>query len=171
MKDMDEDTIIHRRSCLMCNAPVVCTLGNASRQGNYGGNDYEDGGEGGAEQCEKCMENDESYGMYITGLCTNDPKLDSGKFHNHCSEYPDFGICIYDYRHVHCPNCDEHFFSGLSDLPCHRCGARYGEESKIQNLASMPKPAASCLDGKIEGANDQMTMMRTIAGNIFENAG
>ena len=59
--------------------------------------------------------------------------------------------------------------SGLSDLPCHGCGARYGEESKIQNLASIPKPAASCWDGKIEGANDQMTMMRTIAGNIFEN--
>ena len=31
--------------------------------------------------------------------------MDSGKFHNHCTECPDLGKCIGDYREAHCERC------------------------------------------------------------------
>ena len=35
---------------------------------------------------------------YVTALCTPDPEMDCGKFHNHCPGCPAFGMCIRDYR-------------------------------------------------------------------------
>ena len=31
--------------------------------------------------------------MYVTQICTGNPKFDSGSFHRHCSKCPDFGLC------------------------------------------------------------------------------
>jgi hypothetical protein len=37
-------------------------------------------------------------GSYISSLCQGKPRFDCGKSHNHCTQCPDFGTCIYDYR-------------------------------------------------------------------------
>lgn len=166
IKTMDKDTVIYRDSCLKCGSEVACTLGDASHQGNYGGCDYEDGGEGGAVQCEECESEDCSFGMYITGLCTNNPSYDSGKFHNHCVECPDFGICINDYREAHCSNCDSHYFAGNSGFPCPGCGARYGEEIRSKPLSTMPKPLPSCWDGELEGEDSDAVLLQGIVNNL-----
>ncbi|GFH61091.1 hypothetical protein CTEN210_17567 [Chaetoceros tenuissimus] len=166
VKTMDKDTVIYRGSCLNCKSEVACTLGDASHQGNYGGCDYEDGGEGGAVQCEECENEDCSFGMYITGLCTNNASYDSGKFHNHCVECPDFGICIHDYREAHCSNCDSHYFAGNSGFPCPGCGARYGEEIRSKPLSTMPKPLPSCWNGKLEDEDSDAVLLQGIVNNL-----
>ena len=35
-------------------------------------------------------------------MCEGEPRFDDGKFHNHCTKCPGFGMCIDDYREVHC---------------------------------------------------------------------
>ena len=54
----------------------------------------------------------------MTALCTDKPHFDCGKFHNHCTQCPDFGQCIYDYRNDHCRRCGDHYFAGLSGFSC-----------------------------------------------------
>lgn len=102
--------------CCGCSATLSCTLEEALGQSDYGGNDYEDGGENGALQCEEC-----ETGLYVTGFCEGNPSVDSGKFHNHCTECPGFGCCIGDYREAHCPTCNRHFFAGCSGFSCPTC--------------------------------------------------
>jgi hypothetical protein len=65
--------------------------------------------------------------MYVTGLCQGSPSLDSGKFHNHCTQCPEFGVCIGDYREAHCGNCGKHWFCGNSSFPCSWCGREDGD--------------------------------------------
>ena len=98
----------------------MCTIGDALWQSTYGGCDYEDGGLDAPVQCEDCC------GNYITALCTSRPHFDSGKFHNHCTQCPDFGECIYDYRNEHCEDCGSHYFAGLSGFACSECGGGRG---------------------------------------------
>jgi len=50
--------------------------------------------------------------MYLTSICTGEPRPNNGRSHNHCQECPGFGICIKDYRNIHCCKCNEHFFGG-----------------------------------------------------------
>jgi len=106
------DTVIYTGRCICCSASHEATIGAVLDQPVYGGNDYEDGGQEGAIQCEDCC------GMYVTGLCEGNPSFDSGKFHNHCVECPDFGRCIGDYREAHCPDCGGHWFAGMSGFAC-----------------------------------------------------
>eukprot|EP01084_Bolivina_argentea_P315767 547178_1 len=111
------DTILHSGKCLVCCEKVLkCTIRNALYQTDYGGNDYEDGGYGGAI---KCDEWDECCGMYLTGMCNGSMHFDSGKFHNHCNECPNMGQCIYDYRNTHCYRCNDHYFAGF--MACGAC--------------------------------------------------
>jgi hypothetical protein len=110
------DTELYRGPCHCCCAELVCTVRAALDQTTYAGLDYEDGGEGGAVMCE----DEDCGGNYVTGLCEGDPHFDSGKFHNHCTACPGFGVCIRDYRNAHCHRCGDHYFAGLSgfDCPC-----------------------------------------------------
>jgi len=135
-------------------------------QSGYG-NDFGDGGPGGAMRCEECG------GNYITGLCCGSPGFDSGKFHNHCCECSDFGQCIGDYRSQHCHRCGDHFFAGLSGF---RCPCRGGdteprdpfgggyrsseedfsgdfssEEDEAAADATLPPPAITAWDGYLPG--------------------
>lgn len=115
-------------------------------QSTYGG-DYEDGGEGGAVQCEDCC------GMYVTGLCSSRPDFDSGKSHNHCTRCPDFGQCIGDYREAHCGRCGEHYFAGLQGFKCpcrggnpERNAWNDDDSSSQSSYGSEPAPPATVVD-------------------------
>ena len=105
--------------CLCCDeGDMECTIRQILYQPDYGGGDYEDGGE---EAPFKCANEDCGLGIYITGICGGSPEYDSGKFHNHCKECPLFGVCIGDYREVHCYNCGDHYFAGGMGGSCYNC--------------------------------------------------
>lgn len=156
-----KETVIFRGSCLCCEEPAVCTIRDALNQSTYG-SDYEDGGEGGAVQCE----GEECSGMYITDLCTGNLSLDCGKFHNHCCECPDFGVCMGDYRSAHCGDCGNHYFRGMSGFPCPSCGSSgRGGGRKSKPLNELPPPPLSTWNGVIEGTHEKApaTMRRLMA--------
>jgi len=144
------DDIICEGECIVCGEEVSATIGDVLDQPACGGCDYEEGGLEGAAQCEDCC------GMYVTGLCGGDARLDSGKFHNHCTECPDFGQCIGDYRERHCEDCGKHFFAGLSGFACTHCGGGRGFGSKSRPLSEMPPPPPSAFDGVMEGERDKV---------------
>ena len=143
-EDATRDTPLHVGGCVCCGQELICTIGDALWQSTYGG-DYEDGGQDAAVQCEECC------GNYITALCTSRPHFDSGKFHNHCTECPDFGECIYDYRNQHCDDCGAHYFAGLSGFACPDCGGGCGRRSKATPLKDLPPPDPSSWDGMLTG--------------------
>ena len=126
------------------------TIADVLDQPVYGGHDYEDGGQEGAVQCEDCC------GMYVTGLCNGRPSFDSGKFHNHCVECPDFGQCIGDYREQHCMDCGKHWFAGMSGFACTHCGGGRGGGRKSKPLSELPPPPLSAFDGVLVGAADKI---------------
>ena len=140
--------VICEGSCFGCSSHQSATIADVLDQLTYGGNDYEDGGQNGAVQCEEC----EDCGMYVTGLCQGRPSFDSGKFHNHCTSCPDFGQCIGDYREAHCEDCGKHWFCGLSGFACTNCGGGRGNGRKSTPLDELPPPPMSAFDGEIEGA-------------------
>ena len=115
--------VIYQGQCENCGEDVSCTLEDLLGQPDYAGLDYEDGGQNGAVQCEGSCD-----GMYLTGVCEGKLELDSGKFHNHCTECPGFGKCLGDYREAHCHDCGKHYFAGLSGFPCQcRGGGDWGD--------------------------------------------
>jgi hypothetical protein len=150
--------------CDECGKNLQCTVKQALGQCSSGG-DYEDGNPGGAIQCKQCR-----VGAYITGLCEGRPSSTSGKFHNHCTECPDFGTCIGDYRNDHCSRCGGHYFSGLSGFAC-PCrgsdrpgtfgGSDYGsddndddddEHVRERDAEIIPDtPSADCWSGQLRG--------------------
>lgn len=104
--------------CEGCRGTVSCTVKELLGQADNPGLDYEDGGFEAAIQCE----DDECPGTYVTGFCEGEPKADSGKSHNHCTECPGFGKCLGDYREAHCSGCNKHYFAGCTGFGCPRCG-------------------------------------------------
>jgi len=62
--------------------------------------------------------------MYLTDICSGNPSPDCGKSHNHCQKCPDFGVCIGDYRDMHCDKCKGHYFGGFHDS--YRCHCQGG---------------------------------------------
>mmetsp|Transcript_28298 Transcript_28298/g.61605 ORF Transcript_28298/g.61605 Transcript_28298/m.61605 type:complete len:732 (-) Transcript_28298:192-2387(-) len=143
-------TVIFEGSCVHCDSSLKCTIGNALCQSTYGGSDYCDGGEDAGVKCASCrkaMGAEYCGGNYVTGLCRNDFEFDSGKFHNHCCECDDFGICMGDYREGHCPHCGDHYFVGNSGFPCPSCGG-----GKSKDLTKISPPPLSAWDGRPDNA-------------------
>lgn len=64
--------------------------------------------------CEK------GFGFYVTGLCKNQPKLDYGMNHNHCTSCVGLGTCLEDSRLGHCRNCNKHNIDRWTDY-CEDC--------------------------------------------------
>jgi len=91
---IDLDQVLLKSGCNCCSKELTCTIRDALYQIEYGGNEYEDGGEHAAIQCT----DKECGGNFITGVCNGDFRFDSGKFHNHCTKCRNFGHCIGDYR-------------------------------------------------------------------------
>ena len=154
--------VLLQAKCYCCGRKSLkCTVRQALHQSCVG-YDYGDGGEGAAVQCKECA------GNYITGLCTGNARFESGKFHNHCEECPDFGICIGDYREAHCDRCGDHFFAGNSGFPCPCTGKdsddfdAYSEggssmsrdesdEASCHDTASPSLPTTKCWSGYLHG--------------------
>ena len=94
---IDLDQVLLKSGCNCCSKELTCTIREALHQIEYGGNEYEDGGESAAIQCRD--EDEEGCGgNFITGLCNGQFSFDCGKFHNHCTKCPNFGHCLGDYR-------------------------------------------------------------------------
>ena len=115
--------------CYCCRKPLACTVGDALYQNAYGGNE-----EGAAAvRCKNCTASN-----FVTGLCSGQPTFSRGKFHQHCTECPDFGICIGDCRTAHCDGCGSHYFPGTRrPLPCGDCGGGEGRRRKSQRLSEL----------------------------------
>eukprot|EP00563_Minutocellus_polymorphus_P012797 CAMPEP_0181065516 /NCGR_PEP_ID=MMETSP1070-20121207/24775_1 /TAXON_ID=265543 /ORGANISM="Minutocellus polymorphus, Strain NH13" /LENGTH=697 /DNA_ID=CAMNT_0023145901 /DNA_START=183 /DNA_END=2276 /DNA_ORIENTATION=- len=144
-KSTTKSTVIHTASCCNCGeSGLECTIGDAMEQVTYAGLDYEEGGEGAEVKCKDC-----GSGNYITEICTGNKNYDSGKFHNHCCECDDFGVCIRDYREAHCRHCGEHYFRGNMGFPCPSCG-----DGKSKDIVTMPPPSPSVWDGMVADAKE-----------------
>jgi len=102
-----------------CGHMIKATLGDLLKQPDYSNYDYE------LKKvtviCEKCGEANIEGRTYVTNICEGEPRFDDGKFHNHCTKCPGFGMCIDDYREVHCDRCGKHYFRGNSGFPCPKC--------------------------------------------------
>jgi len=130
------DQVLLQSDCLMsCGATVSCTLRDALYQPSHG-DYYSEDGDGAAL---KCDDSDCGMNNYISGLCTGEPRIATGKSHNHCVECPGFGTCIGDMRNEHCHACGEHYFAGNSGFGCHCGGFRAAE--KREKLDKAPPPA------------------------------
>ena len=81
------------------------------------------GDKGYAASCESC-----GCGYFLSEVCKGKPTLQDGKYHNHCHECPNFGICYHDYRMAHCEFCLLHYPQGNYGYPCNSCGRRYTGE-------------------------------------------
>ncbi len=157
--EMREDMFFNV-ACINCGRNVGCTQYDALMQPNCGGFDYGDGNLEGALQCgrnEYAYDEDEDedgedgcgHGMYLSCLCFGRHEGTSGKFFNHCTECPDFGTCMGDYRNGHCQNCGAHYFRGSSGFACTDCGAvdfwgaMAGQQQRLApGPASVAAPAA-----------------------------
>ena len=135
--EADLHAIFWTGTCNECDDPVSVTLLDVLNQADYGGSDYPDNTDG-AIDCEACGD----YGgrQYLTGICYGKPQAISGKFHNHCTQCPEFGECIGDYRTSHCSVCGEHWFQGNSGFPCTGCGSRDGAKRKGISVVDEPYP-------------------------------
>jgi hypothetical protein len=105
-----------------CKHTIPATLGDLLRQPDYGGDDYP-GSSKATVLCKICEENPEvEWGekgrIYVADICSGQPRFDEGKFHNHCTKCPGFGMCIGDYREAHCDNCNKHYFAGNYGFNC-----------------------------------------------------
>jgi len=116
--DMDHDFKVHLKDLLY--------------QPDCGGHDYEEGSYDATVVC-TCHEEDdeESLRVYITGLCEGDPNFECGKFHNHCKECPDFGVCLGDHRNGHCHKCGGHYYSLYGRFPCHCEGKDLTDDQEL----------------------------------------
>ena len=108
--------------CHTCGKKITCHVRDVLYQPDYAGLDY---GNGGCSATFRCVRSVEQHcdGIYITEMCTGKPSFDSGKSHNHCPQHRKYGYCIGDYRESHCEVCGNHYFAGLTGLPCYHCDA------------------------------------------------
>jgi hypothetical protein len=107
------DFVITTGHCYSCDNDTLLNarIRDVLMQPDYAGTDYEAGGLRAGVQCANTSCN---AGIYITGMCIGEPAFNNGKFHNHCTDCPDGGTCIYDYRNCHCIHCGEHTFQGAA---------------------------------------------------------
>lgn len=113
------DQVIATGECFDCDKRLKCTVRDVLYQPDYAGLDYEDGRENATFRCD----GEECGGIYVTDICCGSPQFDSGKFHNHCTQCPRFGMCIGDYREQHCDGCGKHYFAGSGgQFDCPSCG-------------------------------------------------
>merc|ERR1719500_1243357 len=64
------DQVLLKSGCNCCSKELTCTIRDALYQPEYGGDQYETGGETAAIKCSN--EEEECGGNYITGLCRGD---------------------------------------------------------------------------------------------------
>jgi len=137
-----------------CGHLIKATLGDLLKQPDYSNYDYDL--KNVTVICKKCGEDNMEGRTYVTNICEGEPRFDDGKFHNHCTKCPGFGMCIDDYREVHCDRCGHHYFAGSSGgFPCSNC-KRKSWEAKFKGPAGQEhmKKIALYLAGEGEKPSD-----------------
>lgn len=137
------DEKIFTGECEGCSGKLSASVRDILYQADYGGNGtylitshknflvYEE--EGGPIKCPHC---EDGFGHFVTDICCGDAHFDSGKFHNHCKDCPNFGYCIGDYREQHCLGCGQHYHGCGGYFPCPNCG-----DNKAPRKMKQPLPA------------------------------
>jgi len=97
-----------------CRKQIKVSLAEALEQRERGDSWGDDGY---CASCEDC-----GCGYFLSNVCQGKPSLKDGKFHNHCSQCPNYGVCIFDYRNGHCDFCHLHYFRGNHGFACEGCG-------------------------------------------------
>jgi len=96
------DTVLFELGGNWCNHLFKITLRKLLFQPDFGGTDYEEL----QDVTVFCESHGEEYGdceegrTYVINLCSRQPTLDNGKFHNHCGGCPGFGRCLNDSRNA-----------------------------------------------------------------------
>ena len=111
--------------CHFCSSFVMIRLKDCLYQ-DANGADYAAGSEEGAIKCTHCKSQ-----QYITKLCEGYPRLDSGKYHNHCTDCRGFGKCIDDVRYAHCEDCNKHFRMGSTWDICPKCARKADNKEEL----------------------------------------
>jgi len=116
----DLEQVVHKDTGFFCRHKVEATLGDLLKQPDYSNFDYEL--KNATVICKTCGKDSQDGRNYVSNICEGEPRFDDGKFHNHCTKCPGFGMCIDDYRERHCDRCGGHYFAGSSgQLPCENC--------------------------------------------------
>jgi len=129
------EMIICEGECENCSLLMKAKLKDLLKQPDYAGLDYEDGCENATVRCEgpEC-----GSGLYVTNICTGNPRFDSGKFHNHCGLCPGFGVCLNDYRMGHCTGCNTNQWFGFAcPTECSNCGKGDGDSDSNNECVVM----------------------------------
>lgn len=117
----EEGTLLEVKG-LECGHTWHPTLRQLLLQTDYPGTDFEKGRQSTTIICphmndkgSPCQDR-----IYLTQMCIGMFKVDSGKFHNHCTNCNGLGKCIGDYRISHCDLCGRHW-RGPYGVYCNRC--------------------------------------------------
>ena len=99
---LDDQVLFSAVACDHCGSRLECTLRDLLDQPDFGGDDDDDDDDAtasahhrrhGALRCKQCHE----HNGYLTGMCEGRFDIDSGKFHNHCTQcegkYRLYDIC------------------------------------------------------------------------------
>ena len=99
---LDDQVLFSGVACDHCGSRLECTLRDLLDQPDFGGDDDDDDDDAtasahhrrhGALRCKQCHE----HNGYLTGMCEGRFDIDSGKFHNHCTQcegkYRLYDIC------------------------------------------------------------------------------
>ncbi len=125
------DQVVAKGLCNVCSGKIKATLRQLLYQGDIGW-DYEDGSPDAKVFCPN-----DCGGIYVGGFCNGKVHMDGGKFYNHCVECPKFGVCIYDYRNIHCITCGNHYFCSVFDKPsCPDCACSDSDDESIDAVVT-----------------------------------
>jgi len=147
-EDLDQVILEGKMPDYICSHKVTVRLRDVLEQIDYPGTDYECGMESASVFCEKYEDEDDKKDeekcsdgrIYVSNICAGKPTLDTGKFHNHCTECTKFGKCIHDYRNTHCWKCGHHYFGGfVRYFPCNFCSEpkKFKSKEMINSLTRL----------------------------------
>ena len=110
-KAKDLEVVVVSKEGLVCGHIIKATLGDLLKQPDCGRQDYEEQKYATAI----CQEKGCKMRTYVMGICEGKPRLDEGKFFNHCRECPGFGQCTYAPCHCGSMRVGERFARGSDD--------------------------------------------------------
>lgn len=110
------DAVVFEGTCEACGGRNQATLRDCLRQPDR---DIAYKEKLGAIRCTKCRTR-----CTLLLMCEGELNQGYGKFHNHCHDCEDGGMCIGDVREGHCKRYGNHYFAGtMGQHACYICEA------------------------------------------------